>query len=143
MQGKKWVQEKARVQEKEEPGRAGGRPSRYLPVRYVGQAQKAALAAIVQTYARDLDDPAAREVLLVLEEICRLLAMPGWERDALFGPRVLAALAPWRAAPPTFSAPRPAHLQRAWLWLPNRPTPQLCRLDEQGRVVVAPVRVEA
>ncbi len=43
------------------------------------------LAEIVHVYAENLEDPAAREVLLVLDEALTRLGYDPWVRRALFG----------------------------------------------------------
>ena len=76
---------------------------RYALKNQLNAEQTAQFAAIVATYAPDLHDPAAVEVLLVLREVCTVLDFPQAELEQLFGARLLAALLDGRRASWTVS----------------------------------------
>ena len=86
------------------------------------------------TYAPDLHDPAAVEVLLVLLEVCRLVEPAKEVQAAIFGLRLLEHLAAWGEAPP--DKQRPPQVSRAWVWLPNEPSPQLHPIAGDGTIWV-------
>jgi hypothetical protein len=94
------------------------------------------LHRIVTTYAPDLHDPAAVEVLLVLLEVCRIIEPAEEVQAAVFGLRLLEHLAAWGDAPA--GRQRPAQLRRAWVWLPNEQSPQLLPIAGDGTVWVYP-----
>lgn len=108
---------------------------RYALKNQLNAEQAAQFAAIVATYAPDLHDPAAVEVLLVLREVCTVLDFPQVELEQLFGARLLAALATWGDI--VVGRERPAVLgDRVWVWRPGRANPRPYRIDRRGFVYV-------
>ena len=108
---------------------------RYALKNQLNPDQAAQFAAIVATYAPDLHDPAAVEVLLVLREVCTVLDFPQAELEQLFGVRLLAALATWGDI---VVAPNhhPLPTDRAWVWRPHHPNPRPYRIDRRGFIYV-------
>jgi hypothetical protein len=90
------------------------------------------LRVIVATYAPDLGDPAAIEVLLVLLEVCRIFDPAEQTLSSIFWPRLLERLDNWGDCAP--ERRRPAQVQRVWVWLPNQQTPRLLPIGEDGMI---------
>jgi hypothetical protein len=111
------------------------RPQRVEPLLHLTQAQVAALRAITGTYLPDLHDPAAVEVLLVLLEVCHVLALSEWRLAQIFGSH-LHALESWGDIVPPRR--RPTRLRRAWVWVPNTLAPKLYSIEEQGIIRLYP-----
>jgi hypothetical protein len=124
---------------------SGGRPlarpqaapsSRYAIKTTLAPDVRDALAAIVGTYAPDLHDPAAVEVLLAVREVLTVLGLPIADLETLFGRRLLGALATWG----DIIVPGPGHLplpaDRAWVWLPHWDHPRVHRRDRNGFIYV-------
>lgn len=108
---------------------------RYALKNQLNGEQAAQFAAIVATYAPDLHDPAAVEVLLVLREVCSVLDFPQAELEQLFGVRLLAALATWGDIV-VGANQRPLAGDRAWVWRTGRPNPRPYRIDRRGFIYV-------
>jgi hypothetical protein len=94
------------------------------------------LHKIVATYVPDLHDPAAVEVLLVLLEACRVVDPAAETLATIFSLRLLERLENWGDVAP--GRQRPARLQRAWVWLPDQPMPQLLPIAGDGTIWVYP-----
>ena len=96
------------------------------------QDQLSHISEIVSTYSSDTDDPTSLEVLLVLQEVCHILAISHYEMVSIFGKRTLHALRTWgsdhrdngRASSP----------RRVWIWWPGSPRPALCKILDDGTI---------
>ena len=108
---------------------------RYALKNQLSAGQAAQFEAIIATYAPDLHDPAAVEVLLVLREVCTILDFPLAELEQLFGARLLGALATWGDIVVSPKS-RPAQVDRAWVWRVDRANPRPYRIDRKGFIYI-------
>ena len=111
---------------------------RYALKNQLNAEQAAQFAAIVTTYAPDLHDPAAVEVLLVVLEVCHILDLSDYRLRQIFGSRQLHALETWGDIVPPKQ--RPSELRRAWVWPSNTYQPKLYPIADDGtiRIYAAP-----
>jgi hypothetical protein len=103
------------------------------PTLHVTKQQVRGLQTVVETYVPDLRDPAAVEVLLVLLEVCHILAFSEHRLAQIFGCH-LHALESWGDIVPPKQRPR--KVQRAWVWVPNTYGPKVYPIGNDGAISI-------
>lgn len=102
----------------------------YPAARSLTPEQVTHMRLVVDTLARDLDDPAAVETLLVLLEVLYILDVPEYYLHRAFGIDRLRCLRTWGDLVPPKR--RPQRLRRAWVWVPNHYNPRIYPIAEDG-----------
>lgn len=104
----------------------------------LSEAQLAQVRAIARAYAPDLPEITCSEVLLMLYEICEILAVEEAEIVRIFGRRAFGYLRHWgdrpvppypQIAPPAGSGAKRA--RRAWVWLEGEEGPRFALVDDR------------
>jgi hypothetical protein len=105
----------------------------------LSEAQLTQVRAIARAYAPDLPEITCSEVLLMLYELCEILAVEEGEIVRLFGRRAFGYLRHYGDRPvpplPQISPPGVSGAKRAlraWVWVEGEPGPRFALLDNEG-----------